>query len=264
MQPILNISAYRFGVLENLSTLRDDLLEQAINQGIKGTIIIASEGINLFLAAPIENITSWLEWLCKIPAFENMTTKNSWSEYQPYKKMLVKIKPEIIRMNHPTIHAYEKRAPSITPEKLQQWLRQGHDDANRPILLLDTRNSFEVAFGTFKNAVHFDLKQFSEFPSALEKNQAVLKDKTVISFCTGGIRCEKANLLMQEIGIENTLQLEGGILNYFEQVGQTFYQGDCFVFDERLALTPSLQEIQLNSDQSIAKKPLEPLQPSKP
>ena len=116
MQPILNISAYRFGVLENLSTLRDDLLEQAINLGIKGTIIIASEGINLFLAAPKENITSWLEWLCKIPAFENITTKNSWSEYQPYKKMLVKIKPEIIRMNHPTIHAYEKRAPSITPE----------------------------------------------------------------------------------------------------------------------------------------------------
>ena len=261
MQPILNISAYRFGVLENLSTLRDDLLEQAINQGIKGTIIIASEGINLFLAAPQENITSWLEWLCKIPAFENMATKNSWSEYQPYKKMLVKIKPEIIRMNHPTIHAHEKRAPSITPEKLQQWLKQGHDDVNRPILLLDTRNSFEVAFGTFKNAVHFDLKQFSEFPSALEKNQAVLKDKTVISFCTGGIRCEKANLFMQEVGIENTLQLEGGILNYFEQVGQTFYQGDCFVFDERLALTPGLQEIQQNSDQSIAKKPLQHSKP---
>ena len=119
---------------------------------------------------------------------------------------------------------------------------QGHDDQGQQVVLLDTRNTFEVEFGTFKNAIHFHLEKFSQFPQELSKHVEELKDKTVVSFCTGGIRCEKANLLMQEIGLTNTLQLNGGILKYFEEVGQDFYEGGCFVFDDRIALDPELSE----------------------
>jgi UPF0176 protein len=196
----------------------------------------------MFLAGKEQDIRDFFNWLNQFPPLAHIVTKDSWSDYQPFKKMLVKVKDEIIRMNHPTVQAFKKRAPSIPPKQLKEWLLRGTDDQGKPIVLLDTRNAFEVDYGTFQGAIHFNIEKFSEFPNAVTKNSELLKDKTVVTFCTGGIRCEKANLLMQEIGLTNTLQLDGGILKYFEEVGQDFYEGGCFVFDDRIALDPELSE----------------------
>jgi UPF0176 protein len=238
----LNISTYRFCELIDLPALGDMLLGECLKNELKGTIILAPEGINMFLAGQEQHIRDFFIWLNQFPALADIVTKDSWSDYQPFKKMLVKVKDEIIRMNHPTIQAYKKRAPSVSATQLKEWLLKGCDDQGKPIVLLDTRNTFEVEYGTFTNAIHFNLEKFSEFPKALSEQVELLKDKTVVSFCTGGIRCEKANLLMQEIGLHNTLQLDGGILKYFEEVGRDFYEGGCFVFDDRIALDPELSE----------------------
>ena len=218
----LNISTYRFCELNQLDHLQKELRQACLDRELKGTIILATEGINMFLAGKESSIRDFFQWLTQFPNLADIVTKDSWSDYQPFKKMLVKVKDEIIRMNHPTIQAFKKRAPSVSAHQLKEWLKQGHDDQGKPIVLLDTRNTFEVEYGTFQDAIHFHLDKFSEFPQALSKHLEELKDKTVVSFCTGGIRCEKANLLMQEIGLSNTLQLDGGILKYFEEVGQEF------------------------------------------
>jgi len=166
--------------------------------------------------------------------------------------MLIKLKSEIIRMNHPTIRPEKGRANFIAPQKLKEWLDRGTDDLGRPVVMLDTRNAFEVDYGTFENALHFNIEKFTEFPEAITKHKDELLDKTIVSFCTGGIRCEKSGLYMREIGMEHTYQLEGGILKYFEEVGSAHYQGSCFVFDEREALEPSLDVIP--PEHSIRKK----------
>ena len=238
----LNISTYRFCELSELDALRDQILQACLEKDLKGTILIAEEGINMFLAGEEVQIREFLTWLNQFAPLADLVTKDSWSEYQPFKKMLVKVKDEIIRMNHPTIQAYKKRAPSVSSQQLKKWLKSGYDDQGKPIVLLDTRNTFEVEYGTFQNAIHFDLEKFSDFPQALAEQLDLLKDKTVVSFCTGGIRCEKANLLMQEQGLHKTFQLDGGILQYFAEVGQDFYEGGCFVFDDRIALDPELSE----------------------
>ena len=159
--------------------------------------------------------------------------------------MLIKLKAEIIRMNHPSIRPEEGRANFVTPKKLQEWLDRGTDDLGRPVVMLDTRNAFEVEYGTFENALHFNIQKFTEFPEVIRAHKEKLADKTIVSFCTGGIRCEKSGLYMREIGMEHTYQLEGGILKYFEEVGHAHYQGSCFVFDQREALEPNLDSIPL-------------------
>ncbi|MCY1359164.1 hypothetical protein D9M68_813480 [compost metagenome] len=155
--------------------------------------------------------------------------------------MLVRAKKEIITMKMPLIRPEDGRAPSVRPVDLKRWLDQGHDDEGRPVVMLDTRNDFEVAVGTFDDAVEYDIAKFSEFPEAVAAHKAELEGKTVVSFCTGGIRCEKAAIHMQEVGVERVYQLEGGILKYFEEVGGSHYRGDCFVFDYRTALNPNLE-----------------------
>lgn len=131
----------------------------------------------------------------------------------------------------------------MTPSVLREWMRQGHDDRGRPLVLLDTRNAQEVAYGTFQGALTLPIDKFTELPGALEAHRAALAGATVVSFCTGGIRCEKAALWMQADGMDNVLQLEGGILGYFEEVGGEGYDGRCFVFDERVALDPELRPL---------------------
>ncbi len=240
MNDILNISSYKFVPLHNLPALREQLQEQANLLGLKGTILIAEEGINLFLAAPSQKVHQFVTWLKTDPRFSDLVPKESWSEHQPFRKMLVKIKREIIRMNHPTIRPAAGRAPAVSPSTRNRWLDQGHDDDGRPVVVLDTRNAFEVDCGTFKNAIDYRITKFTEFPEAIKADRERLADKTVVSFCTGGIRCEKAAIYMQEIGLTHTYQLEGGILKYFEETDAHHYKGACFVFDERFALTPDL------------------------
>ena len=241
MTQIFNIAAYKFVSLENLEKRRLALLEQTQAQAIKGTILLTPEGINLFLAGTQENIDQFLVWLRQDPAFADLEVKYSVSPDVPFKKMLIKIKREIIRMNHPTIRPEAGRAPAVDAQTAARWITQGCDDTGRPVVLLDTRNDFEVDAGTFVGAINWHLTKFTEFPQAVLDHKDELAGKTIISFCTGGIRCEKAAIFMGEVGIENVYQLDGGILKYFEQTGGVGYQGNCFVFDERRTVDSTLQ-----------------------
>jgi UPF0176 protein len=238
---VLNVSAYRFVPLPDAADLRGPLLARAVALGLKGTILLAEEGINLFLAGSPDAVRAFLAELRSDPRLADLQAKESWSESVPFKRMLVKKKREIIRMNHPAIRPVAGRAPAIEARTLARWLDQGHDDAGQPVVLLDTRNAFEVAQGTFEGALDWQLAKFSEFPEALREHAGELRDATVVSFCTGGIRCEKAALVMQEAGLANVWQLEGGILKYFEEVGGKHFRGECFVFDERELLDPELK-----------------------
>ena len=252
MKSILNVAAYLFVSLDGLPNLRAKMLEECNARQLKGTILLTGEGINLFLAGKAPELRGFLEWLRADSRFRPLQIKESWSEDQPFKKMLIKLKNEIIRMNHPAIRPEEGRANFITPKKLQEWLDRGTDDLGRPVVMVDTRNAFEVEYGSFENALHFNIERFTEFPQAIAAHKEELTDKTLVSFCTGGIRCEKSGLYMREIGLQHSYQLEGGILKYFEEVGSAHFTGSCFVFDEREALEPSLDSIPV--EHSIRKK----------
>ena len=240
MTQTINIAAYKFVSLDNLQERRLALLTQAQTNVLKGTVLLTPEGINLFLAGTQENIEFFLDWLREDPAFDDLEAKFSSSQDVPFKKMLVKIKREIIRMKHPTIRPEAGRAPAVDAQTAARWITDGHDDAGRPVVLLDTRNDFEVEAGTFVGAMSLNLSKFTEFPQALLDHKEELAGKTVISFCTGGIRCEKAAIFMGEVGVENVYQLDGGILKYFEKTGGVGYQGNCFVFDERRSVDAAL------------------------
>lgn len=238
--PILNVSAYRFVPFDDVPALRERLLTQARALELLGTILLAPEGINLFLAGAPAAVREFLGLLRGDPRFAGLHAKESWSGRQPFGKLLVKAKREIIRMNHPAIQPSSGRAPAVDARTVKRWLDQGHDDAGRPVVTLDTRNAFEVDHGSFEGAIDWRLAKFSEFPQALAAHRAQLEGKTVVSFCTGGIRCEKAALYMLEAGLANVWQLEGGILQYFEDAGGAHFRGQCFVFDEREALEADL------------------------
>jgi UPF0176 protein len=237
---ILNIAAYKFIALERLPALQAALLAALQTRAIKGTVLLAGEGINLFLAAGRSEIDDFLAWLRADARFQDLEIKESWSSAQPFRKLQVKIKTEIIRMNHPAVQPVAGRAPAVDAGTLKRWLDSGIDDAGRPVVTLDTRNAFEVDVGTFKNAIDWRIGKFTEFPQALLAHRDDLQGKTVVSFCTGGIRCEKAALFMQEAGVTNVYQLDGGILKYFEQNGHAHFEGECFVFDERRAVNAAL------------------------
>jgi UPF0176 protein len=245
---IINLSAYRFVSLDDLPALRERVLERCESLALKGTILLAPEGINLFLAGPREPIDAFMDWLCSDPRFAGLEPKESISDDVPFGRMRVRLKKEIITMRMPAIRPEGTRAPSVAPRTLQRWLAQGRDDDGREVVLLDTRNDYETDVGLFHRAVDYRLSSFTEFPEAIAADRARFENKTVVSYCTGGIRCEKAALHMQDIGIGNVYQLEGGILKYFEETDGTHWRGDCFVFDERGAV-----------DKGLAPAPLLPL-----
>jgi UPF0176 protein len=238
---VLNVSAYLFTPIQDPEGLREGLRTAAAARGLLGTILLAGEGINLFLAGAPEAVRGFLAHLREDPRFAALAAKESWSASQPFRKLLVKVKREIIRMNHPAIQPAQGRAPAVDARTVKRWLDQGHDDEGRPVVTLDTRNAFEVDHGKFEDAIDWRLSRFSDFPAALQAHKPELEGKTVVSYCTGGIRCEKAALYMLEAGLTNVWQLEGGILKYFEEAGGAHYEGTCFVFDEREALDPDLR-----------------------
>jgi len=240
---ILNISAYLFTALNDTASLRESIRSQAGAAALKGTVLLAEEGINLFLAGQADALRDFVAWLKRDARFAELEPKESWSREVPFGKLLVKVRREIIRMNHPTIQPAAGRHPAIDAKTLARWLDQGHDDEGRPVLMLDTRNAFEVEQGRFRGAVDWQIHKFSDFPRALLKHRDELQGKTVVSYCTGGIRCEKAALLMAEAGVDHVLQLDGGILKYFEDTSGQHFDGTCFVFDAREAVDASLAEV---------------------
>ncbi|MEQ1661333.1 MAG: sulfurtransferase [Thiobacillus sp.] len=238
---IVNISCYKFITLVDRDALRADLLARCQALELLGTILLASEGINVFLAGTRVAIDAIVDHLRSDPRFADLQPKESLSATAPFHKMRVRLKKEIITMKMPIIRPEAGRAPSVDAATLKHWLDRGCDDEGRPVLMLDTRNDYEVDAGTFDQAVDYRIGVFSEFPSQLAAHREAYAGKTIVSFCTGGIRCEKAALHMKAIGLDHVYQLEGGILKYFETVGDAHYHGDCFVFDERVAVSGDLQ-----------------------
>jgi RluA family pseudouridine synthase len=237
MPSILNIAAYQFATLGDLPALRARLLAHCREWQIKGTILLSIEGINLFVAGEPARVEQLLAELRAIAGLEDLQTKRSATAHQPFTRMLVRLKREIIAFGIPGIEPARRTSPKLSALELKRWLDEG-----RPITLLDTRNDYEVKLGTFRNALPIGIDQFRDFPAAVAKLPPALKQQPVVMFCTGGIRCEKAGPYMESQGFKHILQLDGGILKYFEQCGAAHYDGECFVFDQRVGVDPALQE----------------------
>ncbi len=223
--------------LAGLSELREQLRSVCRAGDLKGTIMLSPEGINLFVAGTRVNIDMLLGTLRVVAGLENITPKESRSETQPFRRMLVKIEKEIIAFGVHGIDPATRTSKKISAKMLKQWLDEG-----RPLTLLDTRNDYEIRMGTFRGAVPAGISHFRHFPSAVEKLPANLKHQPVVMFCTGGIRCEKAGPYMEREGFQNIFQLDGGILKYFQECGGAHYEGECFVFDRRVCVDSALQE----------------------
>ena len=230
---IINIAAYKFLTFENrlLPTLQNQLREKALISHLKGTILLSTEGINLMMAGERKNVGEYKQFLLDIPALSDLVYQEMLSVSCPFKKLVVRIKKEIVTMRCPDIYPEKETAPHIPPEIFQRCYQEKQD-----IVVLDVRNDFEVAMGTFKNAIHLRLQSFSDFPSAVAQLPESLKDKPIVTFCTGGIRCEKASALMMKKGFKKVYQLDGGILHYYKKCWGDYFKGKCFVFDERIAI----------------------------
>lgn len=236
-QAIVNIAGYRFVDLPDRDSLRQPMIDACTSSQLRGTILLAHEGINFFLAGDEQGIDAFLSFLDQDVRFLDIPLKRSHTTYQPFNRMNVRLKQEIISIGMDEVKPAEFTGDTIAPTEFKQWLDEG-----KSVTVLDTRNDYEIRLGTFENAVDLDITSFRAFPAAIETLPEDLKDTPVVMFCTGGIRCEKASVVMLEAGFKDVRQLEGGILGYFEQVGGAHWNGDCFVFDHRVALTPELEE----------------------
>lgn len=234
---MLNISCYKFVSLDELPARRTAIRRRAVELNLRGTVLLSSEGINIFVAGPAESVHTFVDFLRQDPLLADLAPKESFSDYQPFNRMLVKLKREIISFGMPDVAPAVHTSPKLAARELKRWLDEG-----RPLHLLDTRNDYEVSIGTFRNAIRLDIDHFREFPDAIARLPEALRDEPIVMFCTGGIRCEKAGPFMEQAGFKNVYQLDGGILKYFEEVGGEHYDGECFVFDQRVAVDPRLAE----------------------
>lgn len=229
----LHLSAYRFFKINDLFSLQENIKVLCLKHDIKGTVLLAPEGINLMVAGCAAAVRIFQETLPRFePQLLGLKYKETVSDFMPFKRLKVKIKKEAIAFDETIQVDPNSPAPYLLPEALNQWIASGH-----PFTLLDTRNQCEIAKGTFKGARHLNLTRFRDFArSAKELLSEETKEKPIVTFCTGGIRCEKAALYLKQAGFLNVYQLKDGILGYFETCGSEFFEGECFVFDERVAI----------------------------
>ena len=234
---VLNIAFYRFvdlAEVRELVGLRHQLLETCQCLHLKGKIILSPEGVNASLAVGVSEIRIFQEFLESFSFLKDLQYRESYSLSVPFKRMLVKVKQQVIP-SHEDVLPQQGTAPRISAKELKRWL-----DEKKSFSFLDTRNDYEVECGTFQEATHLGMKNFRQFATKFQEVSHLCK-KPLVMFCTGGIRCEKASMIAFEQGVEEVYQLDGGILKYFEEVGGEHYRGTCFVFDDRVALDSQLK-----------------------
>lgn len=234
------LAGYQFCRLDALETRRARLLDLGRTLGLRGTILIAPEGINLFVCARPAAADAFLAALAEDPDLAGLAVQGSAAPEIGFNRFLVKIKPEIIAWRRPGDAPLDRRAPSVAPRDLARWLDAGEDDEGRPIALIDTRNAFEVGIGHFQAAIDPGITSFTGLREALADRRQALAGHRIVTYCTGGIRCEKAAHWMADAGFEHVVQLDRGILGYFADVGGRHWEGELFVFDRRVSLTPDL------------------------
>lgn len=233
----LNIAGYKFVTILDRDNLRQPFKHKCDSLELKGTILLSHEGINIFVAGLESNIVQFRDWVIEDERFNDISFKESTSDSQPFNRMNVRLKSEIISVGLPNFDRIDSEDGRIFPNELHQRLSNNED-----IVLLDTRNTYETRLGSFHNSIELDIKTFRAFPEAVANMDDSFKDKQIVMFCTGGVRCEKASVIMRDAGFTNIRQLEGGVLGYFQEIGGDHWDGECFVFDKRVALKPDLTE----------------------
>ncbi|DAC65087.1 MAG TPA: rhodanese-related sulfurtransferase [Candidatus Thalassarchaeaceae archaeon] len=234
---IVNIAGYRFVDLDDRDELRQPFRYICEKLKLKGTILLSKNGINFFLAGKQDSIDSYIEFLESDDRFIGIPLKISYTDYQPFRRMLVRLKKEIIALGIDEIRPVDYTGENIKPVEFKKIL-----DDNEEVIIVDTRNEYETRVGVFENAIDLNLSTFKDFPGAIQNLPEEYKKKQIVMYCTGGIRCEKASVVMMNAGFENVKQLEGGILGYFEETDGSYWKGDCFVFDQRVAVDTDLNE----------------------
>lgn len=237
-KPFVVCALYKFVSLPNFEQIRQPLLEVMEQNEVRGTLLLALEGINGTVSAKREGIDALLAWLEKQPGLDNIVSKESFDETCPFYRTKVKLKKEIVTMGVEGINPLEVVGSYVKPKDWNALI------SDPDVVVVDTRNDYEIEIGTFKHAIDPKTKTFREFPEWAENNLNPEKHKKVAMFCTGGIRCEKSTAYMKEQGFEEVYHLEGGILKYLEEVPkeETLWEGECFVFDNRVAVDHDLQK----------------------
>ncbi len=233
----VNIAGYKFQPLEDAADLISLYQNKCDELKLKGTMLISKNGINFSLAGTNQAIDKIIFFLEQDIRFLNIPLKVTYSKEQPFRKMKVRLKKEIISLGRKDINPLNLSGEKISPQDLKQLL-----DSKEEVLVLDTRNEYETRVGKFENAIDLNLDTFRHFPNAIKSLPEEYKDKQIVMYCTGGIRCEKASAVMMKAGFTDVKQLEGGVLDYFKETGGAYWEGDCFVFDERVALDTELNE----------------------
>ena len=230
---VLNLAHYSFFTIPDPEAARQSLQNRLEGSGILGTVLIAREGVNMNLAGRPELLRSHIsQWLAELGCKE-LTFKESFSTFAPFRHLKVKVKAEIVTMGDSSLDVTKWTAPHMSPSDFANLLENPGD-----AVILDTRNDFEADLGSFKGAKKLGMKSFREFPKIAE---SFPKDKPIVMFCTGGIRCEKASAYLRSRGFDKVFQLGGGILKYLEEQGDRHFDGECFVFDERFSVNGKVE-----------------------
>ena len=239
--PVQVAAFYRFTAMADLQALRQQLLQLAAAAAVRGTILLAEEGVNGTVSGPEEGVQQVLERLRRCPGLEPLEAKLSWAPQQAFHRLKVRLKREIVTMGCPTVKPAEQVGTYVPPQQWDALIRDPHT------LVVDTRNRYEVAIGTFEGAIDPGTDSFREFPEWVERELRPLvaerQPKAIAMFCTGGIRCEKSTAYLLQQGFENVHHLQGGILHYLEEMPEqgSSWQGECYVFDQRVSVNHRLE-----------------------
>ena len=235
--PFKVAALYKFVTLENFSEFQAPLQAVCVENGVMGTVLLASEGINGTIAGSSDGLDNVLAWLRGNPEFADLDVKYSAAKTAPFYRMKVRLKKEIVTLGVNGIDAANEAGVYVEPEDWNELINQPD------VVVVDTRNDYEVAIGTFKGAQNPETKSFRELPDWVEQKMDADPNTKIAMFCTGGIRCEKSTALMKSRGYENVFHLKGGILKYLETVPeeQSLWEGECFVFDQRVSVKHGLE-----------------------